>query len=70
MRLQIVHRPHPRSAARESRERPGASAPRRERRGHGPLQDNAFYSCHCGFQFNAPVSTSVCCPCCGGGQAW
>jgi hypothetical protein len=32
--------------------------------------DHAFYSCHCGYVFKAPVSTSVGCPHCGGTQAW
>jgi hypothetical protein len=40
------------------------------RRLHGPVQDNAVYSCHCGYVFEAAVSTSVDCPHCGGGQAW
>jgi hypothetical protein len=29
-----------------------------------------MYTCHCGFVFEAPVSTSVGCPHCGGTQAW
>jgi hypothetical protein len=33
-------------------------------------EDSALYSCSCGFQFQAPVSTSVSCPHCGTGQAW
>jgi hypothetical protein len=33
-------------------------------------EDIALYSCSCGFQFQAPVSTSVACPHCGTGQAW
>jgi hypothetical protein len=45
-------------------------APGRSRRDHGPLQDNAVYNCHCGFVFQAAVSTSVDCPHCGSGQAW
>ncbi len=36
----------------------------------GPQQDQALYSCSCGFVFEAPVSTSVGCPHCGGTQAW
>lgn len=40
------------------------------RRLHGPVQDNAVYNCHCGYVFEAAVSTSVDCPHCGGGQAW
>ena len=33
-------------------------------------EDTALYGCSCGFQFQAPVSTSVSCPHCGTGQAW
>ena len=36
----------------------------------GPPQDEALYSCQCGFIFQAPVSTSVGCPHCGDSQAW
>lgn len=32
--------------------------------------DHAQYTCVCGFVFEAPVSTSVGCPHCGGKQAW
>ncbi len=40
------------------------------RREAGPPQDQAFYTCQCGFMFQAPVSTSVGCPHCGATQAW
>jgi hypothetical protein len=40
------------------------------RREAGPPQDQALYSCHCGFVFAAQVSTSVGCPHCGSVQAW
>jgi hypothetical protein len=33
-------------------------------------EDSAHYSCSCGFQFQASVSTSVACPHCGTAQAW
>lgn len=33
-------------------------------------QDEALYSCSCGFVFSHEVSTSVACPHCGGAQAW
>ena len=33
-------------------------------------QDQALYTCDCGFVFEAQVSTSVGCPHCGGAQAW
>jgi hypothetical protein len=39
------------------------------RRGGGP-QDEALYSCMCGFAFKAAVTTSVGCPHCGAEQAW
>lgn len=44
--------------------------PANRARSGGPLQDEALYSCQCGFVFQAPVSTSVGCPHCGGAQAW
>jgi hypothetical protein len=47
-----------------------AAAPGRSRRDHLPLQDNALYTCHCGFVFEAAVCTTVDCPHCGTGQAW
>ncbi|MEA2211682.1 MAG: hypothetical protein QOF83_1630 [Solirubrobacteraceae bacterium] len=40
------------------------------RRLAGAPQDQAVYSCGCGYVFAAPVSTSVDCPHCGGTQAW
>jgi hypothetical protein len=43
---------------------------RRRRREAGGMQDEAVYTCSCGLVFNAPVSTSVGCPHCGGAQAW
>ncbi|WCB93031.1 hypothetical protein DSM104299_01733 [Baekduia alba] len=33
-------------------------------------EDTAHYSCSCGFQFQAAVTTSVSCPHCGTDQAW
>lgn len=42
---------------------------RRMRSAGGPL-DNATYRCGCGCVFEAPVTTGVQCPSCGGGQAW
>ncbi len=29
-----------------------------------------MYTCHCGYMFEAPVSTSVSCPQCSDAQAW
>jgi hypothetical protein len=39
-------------------------------RAAGGPEDNATYTCTCGLVFRAPVSTGVCCPSCGAGQAW
>lgn len=36
----------------------------------GPPQDQAVYTCQCGYVFEALVSTSVDCPNCGSTQAW
>jgi hypothetical protein len=44
-------------------------AERRHRASVAP-EDTAHYGCGCGFQFEAPVSTSVLCPHCGCAQAW
>jgi hypothetical protein len=44
-------------------------AERRHRASVAP-EDVAHYACSCGYQFQASVSTSVCCPHCGSGQAW
>jgi hypothetical protein len=41
----------------------------RVRSAGGPI-DEASYSCQCGLQFLAPVSTTVACPRCGAPQAW
>ncbi len=48
----------------------GSGAAARRRREAGAPQDQAVYSCGCGFVFEAHVSTSVGCPHCGGTQAW
>ena len=47
----------------------GDHASDRVREAGGPL-DRAAYNCGCGYQFSAPVSTTVSCPHCGAGQAW
>jgi hypothetical protein len=39
------------------------------RRGGGP-QDEALYSCACGFVFRTAVTTAISCPHCGTEQAW
>lgn len=53
-----------------SRAPDGASDRPNGRRRPEPIEDNALYSCGCGFVFAAAVSTSVACPHCGDGQAW
>jgi hypothetical protein len=40
------------------------------RRREPATEDEAMYSCGCGFIFQAAVSTSVGCPHCGNSQAW
>jgi hypothetical protein len=47
-----------------------ASAPHTMERNAGGPQDHAAYHCACGCVFEAPVSTTVGCPHCGGEQAW
>jgi hypothetical protein len=51
---------------------PPTPAPARgaQRRLEPATEDQAMYSCECGFIFQAAVSTSVGCPHCGGSQAW
>ena len=61
-RLHIVAQPAPRP-------QPMHPAERRMRDAGGP-DDRACYSCGCGFEFQAPVSTSVHCPHCDTVQAW
>jgi hypothetical protein len=45
------------------------AAERRHRASVAP-EDQALYSCSCGYVFQASVSTSVACPQCGTCQAW
>jgi hypothetical protein len=49
---------------------PNGSIARPQRRLEPATEDQAMYSCECGFIFQATVSTSVGCPHCGGSQAW
>lgn len=46
------------------------SVPQARERAAGGPQDCAAYRCSCGCLFEAPVSTTVGCPHCGGTQAW
>ena len=59
----------PRAKRRSDHVRPVNAAQARARRAGGP-QDQALYSCGCGFAFKAAVTTSVGCPHCGTAQAW
>ena len=61
--LQRQASPLPAPALASPRARSAAPQP-------GPSQDRLLYNCHCGFVFEAPVSTSVGCPHCGDTQAW
>jgi hypothetical protein len=59
-----------RPARPEPADRPGTDTFEWDmRKSDGPT-DAAFYDCACGFQFTAPVETTVRCPHCGNGQAW
>jgi len=49
---------------------PAPAEPEQRVRDAGGPEDRAAYSCACGMQFAAAVSTSVACPHCGAGQAW
>jgi hypothetical protein len=49
---------------------PQPFAPQARERDAGGPEDRAAYSCSCGHLFEAPVSTTVGCPHCGGTQAW
>ncbi len=67
----------PEAPARPQKVRPPAAVAaadvRRERgtcSGKPLTNDAATYHCQCGYVFEAPVSTSVGCPHCGGTQAW
>jgi hypothetical protein len=75
-------KPRPRGGETAARESASCVAPelghdplepdravRRTREAGGP-EDQAHYSCMCGYVFEAEVSTSVACPHCGCEQAW
>ena len=49
---------------------PQPFAPHARERDAGGPEDRAAYTCSCGCVFQAPVSTTVGCPRCGGAQAW
>jgi hypothetical protein len=71
-----VRRPRSLTASRGSGSRPRlvpapayGHARERARRSGGP-EDQALYSCGCGYAFKARVTTTVGCPQCGQTQAW
>jgi hypothetical protein len=68
-RPHLVQVPARTEPAPEPAPQPELTAERRVRESGGP-EDRAFYTCACGFAFQADVSTSVACPHCGAGQAW
>lgn len=49
---------------------PGDHVDERRHRAAVAPEDHALYRCQCGYQFEASVSASVCCPHCGCPQAW
>jgi hypothetical protein len=76
MRASIPHRLAKRRRSRANphkRQELSAHSPdlasRRVRQAGGPV-DRASYTCHCGYMFLAPVSTTVACPRCHAPQAW
>ncbi|TML98805.1 MAG: hypothetical protein E6G10_21300 [Actinobacteria bacterium] len=78
-RLQRITERRRRSAERRRGHAPAArppldpAAPQPEpriREAFGGPKDLATYTCVCGFQWEARVSTTVDCPHCGAGQAW
>jgi len=66
-----IRSPRARRSGGDDHSRAAATAADIVRQRHGgPSQDRALYTCGCGYVFEAPVSTSVDCPHCGGEQAW
>jgi hypothetical protein len=63
------HHPPARPAAPPAAPAAQRREEQRARESGGPM-DRASYACGCGLVFDAPVSTSVSCPHCGGLQAW
>jgi hypothetical protein len=60
----------PVSAPPELKEAPPELKEEKRARASGGPEDRAFYTCSCGYAFDAAVTTSVTCPHCGTGQAW
>jgi hypothetical protein len=80
MRVRLLSKSHPHHS-RQARKRRGAEPPAparsnravrpedRVRRAGGP-EDQAMYTCDCGYVFEAAVTASVTCPHCQAEQAW
>jgi hypothetical protein len=73
-RREPVSQPRPPGHCDHAADSPGdelgdLTAARVRRRAIAP-QDQAMYTCRCGYVFAAEVSTSVGCPYCGVAQAW
>jgi hypothetical protein len=58
------------SPARPAAPPPAPDTPLTRAKREGGPQDNALYSCGCGYVFEASVSATVGCPHCGTEQAW
>jgi hypothetical protein len=65
-----IGRPAEHRATSSEPEAPETPAPQARERAAGGPEDRAAYRCSCGCVFEAPVSTTVGCPHCGGTQAW
>ena len=68
--IQSTKNLRPRAKRRSDHARPVVDAAQARARRSGGPQDQALYSCECGFAFKAAVTTSVGCPHCGTAQAW
>lgn len=69
-RPHVVERPAAPAAAPTPAPAPEQHLAERRHRECVACEDSALYACSCGFQFTAPVTTSVACPHCGTAQAW
>jgi hypothetical protein len=70
-RPHVFGRPEPETPAEPTTQiAPEAHPAERRHRESVASEDTAHYACSCGFQFQAPVTTSVACPHCGTAQAW
>jgi hypothetical protein len=69
-RPHVIERPAAPAAPAAPAPAPKDHPAERRHRESVACEDSALYSCSCGFQFTAPVTTSVACPHCGTPQAW